>query len=341
MKLLIVTQSVDMEDPVLGFFHNWIKELSKHFESIVVICLKKGVYDLPRNVAVYSLGKEEGKGRFTYVVRFFTYIFSLRHSYDRVFVHMNQEYILLGGMLWKLLGKRIYMWRNHHAGNVLTDIAAMFCTHVFCTSRYSYTAQYPKTMLMPVGIDTNIFYPRTVERKPNTLLCIARLSPSKHIHHIIEALIRLKKRGYLLELDIYGAPLPKDVAYVDGLKQMVETEGLRVVFHGAIKNIDTPPVYSSHDICINMSSSGMYDKTIFEAMACGCLSVASNQNLVGVVDDMFVVKQDDAHDLALKIQYIVMLDINQKDVYRSELCRIVVEQHSLQFLAEKIQTIIS
>ena len=33
MKLLIVTQAVDTEDPVLGFFVRWIEELGKHVES--------------------------------------------------------------------------------------------------------------------------------------------------------------------------------------------------------------------------------------------------------------------------------------------------------------------
>jgi hypothetical protein len=60
MKLLIITQKVDINDPILGFFHRWIEEFAKHCEKITVICLYKGTYNLPNNVKVLSLGKEEG-----------------------------------------------------------------------------------------------------------------------------------------------------------------------------------------------------------------------------------------------------------------------------------------
>jgi len=42
MKLLIVTQKVDINDDVLGFFHDWIKEFAKNCEKVTVICLGKG-----------------------------------------------------------------------------------------------------------------------------------------------------------------------------------------------------------------------------------------------------------------------------------------------------------
>ena len=58
MRLLVFTQKLDSGDPVLGFFHTWLKELASRLESIEVICLEMGVFNLPKNVTVYSLGKE-------------------------------------------------------------------------------------------------------------------------------------------------------------------------------------------------------------------------------------------------------------------------------------------
>ena len=170
-RLLIVTQKVDRDDPILGFFHDWIAEFSKHFKSIVAICLMKGKYDLPGNVAILSLGKEKWRSKAKYV--FLLFYFSLRYfnRYDAVFVHMNEEYVVLAGWLWKLMGKKVYMWRNHHSGNIMTDIATFFCNKVFCTSKYSYTAKYKKTILMPVGIDTNIFQiHNSISREKNSIL---------------------------------------------------------------------------------------------------------------------------------------------------------------------------
>ena len=117
MKLLIVTQTVDIKDPVLGFFVRWIEEFAKHVEHIEIICLKEGQYTLPSNVRVHSLGKEKNLPLFVrrilYAVRFKFFVWRLRHDYDAVFVHMNPEYVVLGGLFWRLLGKKISLWYTH------------------------------------------------------------------------------------------------------------------------------------------------------------------------------------------------------------------------------------
>ncbi|MCR4280769.1 MAG: hypothetical protein NUV88_00330, partial [Candidatus Kaiserbacteria bacterium] len=59
MKLLITTQAIDLDDPIMGFFCRWVEEFSKHCASVHVICLKEGRRSLPANVQVHSLGKEQ------------------------------------------------------------------------------------------------------------------------------------------------------------------------------------------------------------------------------------------------------------------------------------------
>ena len=115
MRLLIVTQAVDTEDSALGFFHRWIQEFATHCESVHVICLKEGAHDLPANVSIHTLGKEGGRSRVKYVTRFYRYVFGLRAEYDAVFVHMNPEYVILGGAYWRLTGKKIALWYVHRA----------------------------------------------------------------------------------------------------------------------------------------------------------------------------------------------------------------------------------
>ena len=71
MKLLVITQTVDKKDKTLGFFHGWISELAKKSEKVNVICLYEGEHNLPKNVFVYSLGKESGASKIKYLTRFF------------------------------------------------------------------------------------------------------------------------------------------------------------------------------------------------------------------------------------------------------------------------------
>src|SRR3989344_7009072 len=74
MQLLIITQTVDKNDPILGFFHRWIEEFAKNFEKVTVICLEMCEHHLPKNVKVLSLGKEAGRSKFQYLFRFYKYI---------------------------------------------------------------------------------------------------------------------------------------------------------------------------------------------------------------------------------------------------------------------------
>ena len=59
MRLLFITQKVDKDDDVLGVYHEWIAGLAEKLEKVSVICLYRGRVELPDNVSVYSLGKEE------------------------------------------------------------------------------------------------------------------------------------------------------------------------------------------------------------------------------------------------------------------------------------------
>ncbi len=281
-KLLIVTQVVDTEDPVLGFFVGWLQEFAKHIEHIEVICLRKGSYNLPTNVRVHSLGKEKGStSRVIYIHRFLTLIWSLRHEYEAVFVHMNQEYVLLAGWLWRLLGKRVYLWRNHYAGSWLTDLAAAFCATVFCTSKHSYTAKYAKTVLMPVGVDTERFKPSAqVARETHSILFLSRISPSKRVDLFISALLDLAHEGIAFTATIVGSPLPEDREYYENLQEKLGSFDVshQVSFLPAVPNHETPVLYQSHEIFVNASPSGMLDKTLFEAAACGCCVLASSRD---------------------------------------------------------------
>lgn len=279
MKLLIVTQAVDTQDPVLGFFHEWIRELAGRFESVEVICLKEGEYALPDNVRVHSLGKEKGKkSSFMYALRFLSLAWKLRGSYDAVFVHMNQEYVLLAGSLWKLLGKKAYLWRNHYAGSFLTDLAAMYCAKVFYTSKSSYSARYPHALQMPVGVDTKRFAPDESRRAPRSILFLARMAPSKRPQMLVEALEALHAQGISFKASFVGSPLEE---YKDFYRLLVErAQALgEVSFLPAVTHERAAELYKEHAIFVNTSPPGMLDKTIFEAAASGCRVYAASTDV--------------------------------------------------------------
>ena len=322
-------------DPVLGFFHGWIGEFAKHFEHINVVCLREGAHLLPNNVRIYSLGKESGASRLKYVARFLSFAWRLRGEYDAVLVHMNQEYILLGSVLWKLLGKKIYLWRNHYAGGLATNLAAALCDKIFCTSKFSYTAKFKKTVLMPVGIDMSIFKPLSVERVPRSILFFSRFAPSKPPEVWSKALKILKPPGTQFKASFYGSAGPQDMAYRKDVVEKAQALGDSALFFEGVSNTEAPRIYSAHEIFVDLSASGMYNKTIFEAAACGCLVFASSRDFAELVDPRFVFTENDERDLSGKIKTLLSLSESERNILQTTFTTIA-QTHSLEALGTKL-----
>lgn len=292
MNLLIVTQAVDQDDSILGFFHRWVEEFAKYCKHIHVICLKEGRHQLPANVTIHSLGKERGRpllGSIIYAWRFLSLAWKLRHEYDAVFVHMNQEYVLLGGFVWRLWRKRVVLWRNHKKGSLLTKIAIRLSHEVCYTSPQAYVANAKNSVRMPIGIDTDAFRP-TGNRMPHSILFLGRFDPVKRVDMFVDALKILHAKGLQFHASIYGDPTPGKEAYAERVRVAAAplVEAGVLALHGSVKHADTPKIFSSHEIYANLTQSGSFDKTIGEAMACGCVIVAANDALQNMPEVFYI-----------------------------------------------------
>ncbi len=342
MKLLIITQKIDISDDVLGFMHGWVKEFAKQCEQVTVICLYKGEYSLPKNVEVLSLGKESGRSRLKYVYRFYKYIWQERKNYDFVFVHMNHIYLILGGLFWSFLGKKISLWYNHRYGTLWTKFASLFAGEIYYTSPYSFFAEHKKAQIMPAGINTEIFRNSNKERVYNSILYLGRISPVKNIKILIESAKILDKNGIDFTLNIVGEPGENDENYFREIKNAskdLEEKG-KIKFMGKVSNFKTPEIYNENEIFINLTNSGSLDKTTLEAMACGCLVLVSNLYFKEVVSkdlQKFVMfREKDSKDLADKILLLFKTDNDFKKEMRKGLAEIVIKKHSLKKLVKRI-----
>lgn len=296
MRILIFTQKVDNSDPVLGFFHDWIDRLSYHFSSIEVICIEKGEVKLPKNVFIHEIGKQTGFKKINYIFRVYSFLYELRGKYDKVFVHMNQEYVLLAGLYWKFMRIPVYMWRNHTKGNLLTRIAVMFSTKVFCTSKNSFTAFFNKTVIMPAGIDTNLFkvVKENSARKKYSVCMVGRISPVKNIDLGLKIIKELISSGSQVNLGIIGPVPKKDEKYFESLKKYVTENELSsfVSFMPGVPPQKLPDIYSEYQICLNLTQTGSFDKTIVEAASCGAVPVTTNHSMKGLLPEVCVVNNN-------------------------------------------------
>src|SRR3989344_22805 len=263
MRLLICTQTVDARDSHLGFFVRWIEEFSKHCEKVTVICLKEGRYKLPENVKVYELGKSVGSIR--RAVRLFSLSWKLRKEYDAVFVHMNPEYIVVAGRLWRLMDKKIALWYTHKSVNLKLRIAVLLAHIVFTASKESLRLASNKIQVIGHGIDTDFFSPDSSIMRGDWLLSVGRLMPSKR--HDLAIRVAAKENK---ELRIAGeGPERKN------LETLARELGVRVRFLGALTQLQLRDEYRKAGSLIHTSETGSLDKVVLEALACG-LHVRTN-----------------------------------------------------------------
>lgn len=337
MKLLVFTQKVDKNDSILGFFHTWIVELSKQAESVAVICLEKGEFDLPKNVTVYSLGKERGVSKFGYILNLYKYLHVIAGSYDKVFVHMNEEYVFLAGLYWKLKNIPVYLWRNHPKGTILTRIAVGLSTKVFCTSTDAFVAGMKKSVIMPAGIDLDRFRPvEGVVRKKYSVCMVGRIAPIKHIDTALKAISHLVASGEQVSLTIVGSYLDKDAEYYETLKDYVSTNNLTlyVNFVPGVSPDKLSDIYSGHEVCLNLTDSGSFDKTIVEAASCGAIPLVSNTSLQTLLPKNSFT---DPHPEAIAAAIKKLLEPHERVEMQRELEQFVASQ-SLSGLAQKLFT---
>lgn len=346
MKLLIITQVVDKNDDVLGAFHQWIRRFAEVFESVEVICLKRGVLDLPPNVRVHSLGKEKEPSRWRYLRLFYTYIFRYRRDYDAVFVHMNPEYVVLGGLFWRLWGKTTFLWYAHKHGSWLRLAALHIGDRVVSVSKESFVgSESPKFLAVGHGVDPDVYVcPARAAHGPKAIMHTGRLTPVKEYGLLIEAAAILRDRhghnDFILKL--VGAPVSDtDRAYVEGLKKRIAELGLTdvVEFTGSVPNKDLLPHLCAASSFVNMQDGGGAGKSFLEAMSCGVPTVVRtpvfNEDLGAWKDTLHF--DGSAEDFAAKLHATLSLDEASRGRLAADLRRIVVEKHNLKNLVRRVR----
>jgi glycosyltransferase involved in cell wall biosynthesis len=338
MRLLICTQVVDSEDQNLGFFHEWIEEFAKRVESVEVMCLREGKHQLPPNVHVHSLGKEDGPSRWKYVTRFLMYMWTLRRSYDAVFVHMNPEYVLLGGWFWRLWRKPIVLWYMHKTVDTKLRIAALFVKNIATVGRESCRLKSKKVILFGHGIPVEKFAqePRTTSPIIR-ILTAGRFTRAKRVKEMIAVMDVLYLRMVPFRFTVLGGPYtPQDMEYEQEVRRMVDERPYKssISFAGPVPHRELPHHLAEADVFLNFSLTGSVDKAVLEPMAAGVVPITSNEAFAGIVLPASYLKEFSAEAAADAIIRYREVDVETHKSY-------VRNHHSLHVLIDQLCAMMS
>lgn len=334
MNLLICTQVVDKHHPSLGFFHGWLEAFAKQCAQVTVVCLQKGEHTLPDNVRVVSLGKETKQSRLQYMIRFYRYAWKYRNEYQTVFVHMNPEYVVLGGLLWRVLGKKVFLWYVHRQVNLKLRIATLLAHTIFTVSEKSFRLHTQKKHIVGHGIDPAIFAP---QQKPLRdlfhIASVGRITPIKELHTLVQAIAMLNgEQKKQLCVDIIGSPTDmQDEHYKNELEDMIARQHLGgyISFVDPVPYTDMPSLYARSDLVINLTPTGGLDKVVLEAMACEVPVLVSNEAFApyfGPYTKELLFRFKDAKELASKIGWHMEHNVSEMKTF---LRKQIVAHHTL------------
>ena len=284
LKLLFITQVVDKQDPILGFVVRWLQEFVNQGTKLTVFTRKMVYQDLPAGI----MGQDLGQPVIMRVLKLWYYSIKFRQQYDKVFVHMTPQIVVMGWPVWFILRKPVYMWYMHKSVTWWLKIALRITKKTFTASNLSLRLDTPKKTIVGHGIDTNQFKPLDISRRPE-VLWISRVQPNKKLEESL---------AFMAEF----ADLNPDIAWTmriigsaegheDYLSQMQQTAqklGIaeRVIFDGQKPHDELPEIFAQSAVFISTSETGSIDKVVLESLACGTPVIAKGDeyhSLVGVV----------------------------------------------------------
>ena len=353
MRVLILTQRIDLDDPILAFIHKWIEKLAQRVESLYCVGLAVGRHSLDQfGVKVFSLGKERGY-RFFPDLRYLLNLYRILREIERdggadiIFSHMAPVFSIAVApyAFWRRLP--VIQWYAHPSSGWRQRIAHRLSSRVVTSLPTTYPYIDNKVTVIGQGIDADFFSPDRGDiqagRAP-LILYVGRLSQVKDLTSLLHAAARLRKRSIKpFRVVIVGGPLTvEDEGYESSLKKLSEQlnlDGL-LSFEGPVPHgEELVNWYRRCTVHVNLTPLGFGDKVMLEAMSCGKISLATNEGfreVLGNVAEKLLFHSGDVEDLAQKLLWALNLASEDRNRIGLSLRERVIKMHGLDRLMDRL-----
>lgn len=323
MRLVVVTQRVDPDDPALGATVPMLRALAQRVDELVVLTLVARESGLPANVRLKSIAAPTQALR---GARFAAALApELRRRPVAVLAHMSPVYAVLAAPLARPLRVPLLLWFTHWKRSRMLRAAERVSDRVLTVDRRSFPFASPKVTPIGHGIDVDAL-PCVDQAEPLRVLALGRTSPAKGLDTIVAA-----SRRAGIELELRGPSLTdEERGYRDALGVAVEPP----VPRRAIAS-----VYAHAGALVNNMRSGALDKVVFEAAASCLPVVVSNpgfDSLIGDIEPSLSFPQDDAEALAGRLRALADAGAETRARIGRELRERVRRDHSVERWADEV-----
>jgi glycosyltransferase involved in cell wall biosynthesis len=347
VNVLLLNLKTDVTDTTLGFTTSWINALAQLCDRVTVVTLEAGEAPTADNVEVHALARAGSSSKARKLLAFYRVAGRLARSsrVDVCFAHMTPLLAILFAPLARLYGIPVLLWYAHGSSSLQLRLAHRLVDRCITSTPAGFPIASRKLFVLGQGIDTERFVPPSSPPPDygRTLLSIARMTPRKRTHEIVEAIAKLRSdRGEPVRLVAVGGPITnEDREYERRLRERIADLGVEdaVELEGAVPFHHVADVYRLCSVLVNVSETGSLDKAILEAMASGCIPVSRNRSFAAIARQEgldWLVPADGAEALAACIQRVLELPKSERDPLRARLRSIVVRDHSLETLSKQI-----
>lgn len=344
MRILIVNYCMDEDSTVLAWQASVVKELARHCEKVVVLTEQLGRFSPPVNVMVHLISPRPWglpKVLGSRMLMNLTVSKIIRdHKIDACFIHMSMEWTYRLFPALKLHRVPILLWYAHGTVSNYLRLAHACATRVVTSTPEGFRLRSKKKVVIGQGINTELFQIPEYETERTDILYVGRISPRKKVHLFIDVMELLHELlpdvGFRLR--IIGPTLSKvDREYERNIIKKIEEKNLteKIHFLGDMPQQKIPLYYSSAFLHLNLSDTGSMDKTVIEALSCGCPVLTSNEAFYDFLSDFpeFLVQSDDPEKIASAIIKIW----KNIGAYPANILReLIISHHDVQNYAVKI-----
>ena len=286
LRVLVVNFTLDEDSAVLASQASFVRRLAGRVAALHVVTELMGRFDPPPGVTITAiprrpLGVPRRLGSLWFALpRILADIARFRP--DVCFVHMAHEWCYRLGLELKRRKVPLLLWYTHKQVSQRLRLATAFADRIVTATPEGFRLPTGKVEAIGHGIDVDKFSIGAETRHPREIVSVGRISPIKRLDLIVEALAELAGRPgfHDARLRLVGPELtPVDKAYREQLVALAERRGIgnRLEIAGALPQSRIPPVYRRAALHVNVTNTGGLDKSVLEALACGCPVLTCNE----------------------------------------------------------------
>lgn len=346
MRLLVVNFEMDRLSRTMPWSQQVVNLLAESCEEVAVLTSRVGHYDPPPNVHMEVMpfprlmavrGLRLGV---VALANWQAYRLARRYRAEACFVHMAVRWVYYLRPCFSLLRLPVLAWYAH--GTVSDELWRVHraATRIVTSTPEGFRIASDKVRVIGQGVDTDVFDLPPLEAERNDILAVTRISPRKRIGLLIEVLQCLRDMAGVpcLRLRLIGTTITREDQYYEiELRDQVWRLGLqdRVEFVGFVPQPYIPTYYRSAFLHLNVSQTGSMDKTVVEALACGCPVLTSNEAFLEMLRDYpeFVIHDERPEAITRQVLELYARR-DQRD--RAALRRLVLGKHDVRSYVKKV-----